>query len=83
VRHEIPDDIETVELDGSPVHVPALIAGAFGTSSSEARRLIAQGAVKIDGEPLAADAFDLPADQLAGRVLQVGRRRFVRLADHA
>lgn len=81
IRHEIPGDIETYQLDGGSVHLPALIAGAFGTSSSEARRLIAQGAVKLDGEPLAAEALDMPAEALAGRVLQIGRRRFVRLAE--
>ena len=83
VRHEVPADIETVELEGDPVHVPALIAGAFGTSSSEARRLIAQGAVKLDGEALGAEDLDLPTSRLAGRVLQVGRRRFARLAEDA
>lgn len=81
VRHEIPGDIGTYELDGGLVHLPALIAGAFETSSSEARRLIAQGAVKLDGEPLAVDSLDVPAERLAGRVMQVGRRRFVRLSD--
>lgn len=83
VRHEIPEDIETVELEAGTVHLPALIASSFGTSSSEARRLITQGAVKLDGEPLTGDALDLPSEQLAGRVLQVGRRRFARLANHA
>ena len=83
VRHEVPDDIETVELDNGTVHLPALIAAAFDTSSSEARRLLAQGAVKLDGEALDGGALDLAAAQLAGRVLQVGRRRFVRLAGRA
>ena len=41
------------------MHVPALIADAFGVSRGEARRMIAQGAVRIDGEPLAADSLDL------------------------
>jgi tyrosyl-tRNA synthetase len=61
------------------VHLPALIAGVFGISSSEARRLIAQGGVKLDGEGLDPDRLDLPARELGGRVLQVGKRRFVRL----
>ena len=85
--HEVPDDIPELalgEADGvgegdGQVHLPALIAGVFEISSSEARRLIGQGGVRVDGEPVAADNLDLPADQLAGRVLQVGKRRFVRL----
>jgi tyrosyl-tRNA synthetase len=87
VAHEVPDDIPELalsEADGvaegnGAVHLPALIAGVFEISSSEARRLIAQGGVKLDGEALAPERFDLPAGELAGRVLQVGKRRFVRL----
>jgi tyrosyl-tRNA synthetase len=81
VRHEVPDEIpERALVDGDDgVHLPALIAAEFGVSSSEARRLIQQGGVKLDGERVAADRLDLPVDELAGRVLQVGKRRFVRL----
>ena len=51
----------------------------FGGSRSEARRHLASGAVKLDGEPLAAGVLDLPGADLDGRVLQVGKRRFRRL----
>ena len=56
------------------------MAGAFEISSSEARRLIEQGGVKLDGEPLAGRhaSTSRPAE-LDGRVLQVGKRRFRRL----
>src|SRR3954468_12403411 len=85
VDHGIPEDIPELSLadadgvNGGDVHLPALIAGAFDISSSEARRLIAQGGVKLDGESLPGDNLDLPAGDLGGRVLQVGKRRFVRL----
>jgi tyrosyl-tRNA synthetase len=85
VAHEIPEDIPELALadadgvNGGDVHLPALIAGVFDISSSEARRLIAQGGVKIDGESLSPERLDLPAGDLGGRVLQVGKRRFVRL----
>jgi tyrosyl-tRNA synthetase len=85
VDHGIPDDIPELSLadadgvNGGDVHLPALIAGAFDISSSEARRLIGQGGVKLDGESLPGDNLDLPAGDLGGRVLQVGKRRFVRL----
>jgi tyrosyl-tRNA synthetase len=85
VAREVPDDIPEVSLaeaDGvqdGEVHLPALIAGLFEISSSEARRLLAQGGVKLDGESLDAEPLDLPLERLEGRVLQVGKRRFARL----
>ena len=63
---------------GDPVHLPALLVDALGIgSTSEARRLIAQGGVKLDGEPVLD--VDVPRERLAGKVLQAGKRRFVRL----
>jgi tyrosyl-tRNA synthetase len=79
VRHEVPDEIPEAELDGGDVHLPALIAAQFGLSRSESRRLIEQGGVKLDGQAVAGDRLDLPASELAGKVLQVGKRRFVKL----
>jgi tyrosyl-tRNA synthetase len=85
VRHEAPEEIEEVDLgaylgaNGGAVHLPQLMAGAFGISSSEARRLLGQGGVKLDGEPIAAGTLDLEPAALEGRVLQVGKRRFRRL----
>ena len=61
------------------MHLPQLISSAFEMSTSEARRLLAQGAVKLDGEALDGERLDLPAGELRGKVLQVGRRRFLRL----
>jgi tyrosyl-tRNA synthetase len=83
-RGELPDDIAVSSLaalgfDGDAVHLPALLAGLFELSSSEARRLISQGAVRLDGSQVPSDSFDLPAGDLAGKVLQVGKRRFARL----
>jgi tyrosyl-tRNA synthetase len=80
-RREIPDDIPEVALGGGEdrIHLPALLAKAFGISSSEARRLIAQGGVKLDGEAVDPEALDLPGAELRGRVVQVGKRRFARL----
>lgn len=80
VAHAVPDDIEDYLLrDPHLVHLPGVIADAFGRSRSEARRLLEQGGVKLDGDVVPSDAFDLPADQLDGRVLQVGKRHFRRL----
>ena len=81
VRHEAPEDVEeaTFTAANGTVHLPALIAEVFGGSRSDARRALAQGGVKVDGEPLAGDALDVEAAGLDGRVLQLGKRRFKRL----
>jgi tyrosyl-tRNA synthetase len=82
IRHELPDDVPVVpwRLNGSAtVHLPALLAQAFSVSTSEARRGLAQGAVRVDGEPMPGDVLDVPADELDGRVLQLGKRRFARV----
>ena len=77
-RGEAPEEVpEHLLPGGDPVHLPALLADAFGLSTSEARRLIGQGGVKLDGE--AVSELDLARDRLAGAVLQAGKRRFVRL----
>jgi tyrosyl-tRNA synthetase len=82
-EHKPPEQMPSVTVaangDGL-VHLPALLADAFGVSRSEARRSLEQGGVRLDGEPLAADPLDRPLDQLDGRVLQLGKRRFARLA---
>jgi tyrosyl-tRNA synthetase len=81
IDRELPEDIEVVEIaaEDGEVHLPAAIATAFGRSRSEARRMLAQGGVRLDKEPLAPDALDLPSGELDGRVLQLGKRHFRRL----
>ncbi len=76
----IPDDIEEFSLPaGDTVQMSALVREVSGESGSEARRLLAQGAVRLDGEPVADG--EMARDALLGRVLKVGKRRFVRLAE--
>jgi tyrosyl-tRNA synthetase len=74
-----PEEVPDVALpDGDPVHLPALLVDQMGVSStSEARRLIQQGGVKVNGEP--APGLDVRREELAGALLQVGKRRFARL----
>jgi tyrosyl-tRNA synthetase len=85
VRREAPEEIDDLDLgpyagaDGVMVHLPVLMADAFGISSSEARRLLKQGGVKLDGETVPAETLDVAPGELDGRVLQAGKRRFRRL----
>jgi len=78
-QHEAPDDVPEVPLPaGDPVHLPTLLVSAFGVSStSEARRLIGQGGVKVEGEPVSE--LDVARGKLEGALVQVGKRRFGRL----
>jgi tyrosyl-tRNA synthetase len=74
----IPEDLALFALpEDDPVHIPGLIRDAIGLSGSEARRMLAQGAVRVDGEVW--ESQEAPREALLGRVLQVGKRRFVRL----
>ena len=81
IQREAPDDTPTVSwpADRPDVHLPALLADAFGISTSEARRSLAQGGVKLDGEVVGNGSLDLPADAVDGKVLQLGKRRFARV----
>ena len=81
VDRKAPEEIEPHRLAAGedPVHIPALIAAAFGHSRSEARRLVTAGAVRLDGAVLAREEIDLPSARLDGAVLQVGKRGFRRL----
>jgi tyrosyl-tRNA synthetase len=89
VQRAVPEQIEDFELapyggdEPGIILLPQLIGAGFETSSSEARRLIKQGGVKLDGETVAPDVLELPREELAGKVLQVGKRRFLRLVDGA
>jgi tyrosyl-tRNA synthetase len=78
-RHEAPDEVPDLALpQGDPVHLPSFLVASLGLgSTSEARRLIEQGAVKVNGQPV--PGLDVPREALAGALLQVGKRRFARL----
>jgi tyrosyl-tRNA synthetase len=81
VEHRPPEEVEecTFEAGNGVVHIPTVLGDLFGMSTSEARRMLAQGGVRLDGSPLGAEELDLPADRLDGALLQVGKRRFRRL----
>ena len=74
---EAPEEMPEVVLEEETVHLPQLLAGAFGETTSHWRRVIDQGGVSADGRRV--DGYDLPAAELDGAVLQAGKRRFLRL----
>jgi tyrosyl-tRNA synthetase len=75
-----PDEAEipTASVDGGSIYLPQLLADQFGQSNSHWRRVIEQGGVKIDGEPVRE--LELPAEQLAGSLIQAGKRQFLKVS---
>jgi tyrosyl-tRNA synthetase len=81
VREGLPPEEEDIPREalpnGDPVHLPALLVERLGLgSTSEARRLIAQGGVRLDGEVVTE--LDVPRSRLSGALVQAGKRRFLR-----
>ena len=77
-----PDEVRDALLaPGDPVHLPAALAAAFGISTSEARRLLVQGGVKLDGEVVRE--LDVSRATLVGTTVQAGKRRFVTFRENA
>ncbi len=79
-QHEVPEDVAEVAVPVSIDSLPALLrATGLTASASEGRRMVQQGAVRIDGQRQADPDVALDVAQLAGSVVQVGRRRFARV----
>src|SRR5213082_180991 len=74
-----PEDVAEVDLPAEdPVHLPRVLNRHFGMTRSQARRLIGQGGVRLDGEPVGD--LDVARERLRGALLQAGKRQFVRFA---
>ena len=79
-ERQAPESVPEVRLEhsGRAVHLPEILVRHMGiASTSEARRLIAQGGVKLDGEPVTE--IEVSEEALQGALLQAGKRRFLRL----
>jgi tyrosyl-tRNA synthetase len=75
---QAPEDVPEVPLpDEDPVHLPAVLVSLGIPSTSEARRLIAQGAVRVNGDVVSE--LDVPRATLDGALVQAGKRRYARL----
>lgn len=84
-QHEVPEDIPEFAADLTPneegkVYLAKLIADSGLTKSTgDARRMIDQGGVKINGEAVVPKAYNVEPEALKDAVIQVGKRKFVRL----
>ena len=77
-RDQLPDDVPEVHVADKPIGILDLIDSLkLAPSRSEARRLVQQGGVTLDGEKISDHMAEItPRD---GAVLRVGKRKFVRL----
>ena len=77
IGKEVPDNIPEVKLDKDELLVDIIASNKLVSSKSEARRLIDQGAVKIDDEKC------LDRDQIINKgksiIIKVGKRRFLKI----
>ncbi|MCL2680763.1 MAG: tyrosine--tRNA ligase [Coriobacteriia bacterium] len=86
-QRELPTDIaeqtidwQSTSNDAGLVYIPGLLATVgLAASAGEARRLIDGGGVKMDGAPLKAKMYELPPAEIQGKVVQVGKRKFVKV----
>ena len=81
-ERQAPSEVPEVQFPASgdgTVHLPVLLAHAFGVSTSEARRTLAQGGVRLDGVPIENGSLDIAVSDVDGKVLQLGKRRFARV----
>jgi len=75
-QSEIPSEMDEFTLEGPIWVAKALVDCALSPSTSQARREIKQGSVKIDQNKLSDEQYQLEAGEY---ILQVGKRKFARL----
>jgi tyrosyl-tRNA synthetase len=77
----VPDEVAEVRVDATAPLYKVIVSAGLAASNNEARRLIVQGAVSLDGETASGD--DAPTRTLPPRaepyLLKVGKRRFARV----
>ncbi|MEK7619240.1 MAG: tyrosine--tRNA ligase [Patescibacteria group bacterium] len=77
-KHETPADIPELKLRQGLTIVEILVAAGFAASKSDARRLVKQGGVTWDEEPISSETF-VPALTHEGAVLKKGKRFFTKI----
>lgn len=79
VKKEIPDEIEETSITAGVYRLAELLTDTgLASSKGEAKRLIEQGGVKINGEKASAPNAEFGIDA-GGMLFQVGKRKFLRV----
>jgi tyrosyl-tRNA synthetase len=81
VRHAAPEDVPVLRLEGGlePL-VQVMVRSGLAASNSEARRLVRQGAVELDGARVTDERAELVPGGSGPGILKVGKRRFLKVA---
>ena len=79
VKKGIPDDMPEFGMDGEKLLVDLIAESGILNSKSEARRMITQGAVRLDG--VLVDDINAMVFSGGEQVLKIGKRRFLRIVE--
>ena len=78
IKKEIPDEVPEFSLDNNQMNILDLIVKVnFAPSRGEAKRLVTQGGVSLNGEKISNIKTDLEIKN--GSILKVGKRKFIKL----
>ncbi|MCD6109285.1 tyrosine--tRNA ligase [bacterium] len=77
-QHQLPNDIKLIKLGTNEIKlINVIVNNGLASSNSEARRLLSQGAVKINGDKITDETITISSDKET--VIQVGKRRFLKV----
>ena len=76
-RAEVPDEMPEIEIASGEIGVVDLLVACFGGSKSEARRMVEQGAVAVDGDKVNDAMANVEARE--GMTVKMGKRRWARV----
>jgi len=77
IKKEVPDDIPELKIDGKIGILDLILKAGFAPSKGEAKRLVTQGGVSINGEKLSDINSIIQIEN--GMILKVGKRKFIKL----
>jgi tyrosyl-tRNA synthetase len=77
IKKDIPDDIPEYALSSTETLVSIMVGNELVSSNGDAKRMIKQGAVKLDDEKISDMFFEVSPD--SEKVLKVGKRKFLRI----
>ncbi len=81
-KKQIPDEVEEFQISreeakkGSMWIISILVGSGLVSSNGEARRMMKQGAIKLDGVRIDDDSMEIELKEIDGKILQKGKRHF-------